>query len=273
MFGESQGETDMAQAKLASRKTALVTGANRGLGLETCRQLVGKGFRVILTSRDTGEGEGAAKRIGAEFRRLDVADGAAIEKLAAGLAKSRETIDVLVNNAAVALDGFNAEVARKTIDANLYGPLRVTDALLPRVPDGGTIVMVSSGVGELSGLPGALRARFAAPDLTREALAALVESFVADVASNRYREAGWPGSAYRVSKVALNALTRILAAELAPRRIKVNAVCPGWVKTRMGGRSASRSVEEGAASILWAATLSGDGPTGGFYRDGRKIAW
>ena len=101
----------------------------------------------------------------------------------------------------------------------------------------------------------------------------LVEDFVEAVAQGRYREAGWPGSAYRVSKVALNALTRILAAELAPRRIKVNAVCPGWVRTRMGGRSASREVDEGARSIVWAATLGPDGPTGGFFRDGRRIAW
>jgi NAD(P)-dependent dehydrogenase (short-subunit alcohol dehydrogenase family) len=101
----------------------------------------------------------------------------------------------------------------------------------------------------------------------------LVESFVDAVARGRYREAGWPGSAYRVSKVALNALTRILSRELAPRKIKVNAVCPGWVRTRMGGASATRDVTSGAKSILWAATLPADGPTGGFFRDGRKIAW
>ncbi len=263
----------MAGRQGDATKTALVTGGNRGLGLEVSRQLVREGFDVILTARDAAQGKAAAEPIGAEFRALDVTDAASIAALASALAGDGSTIDVLVNNAAVALDGFNAEVAEKTIAANFYGPLRVTDALLPLIPDGGTIVMVSSGVGELSGFPAALRGRFAAPGLTRKALTDLVDSFVHDVARGRYREAGWPGSAYRVSKVALNALTRILADELAPRRIKVNAVCPGWVRTRMGGSSATRGVTDGAKSILWAATLPADGPTGGFYRDGRKIPW
>jgi carbonyl reductase 1 len=254
-------------------RTALVTGANRGLGLETCRQLIRVGSAVILTARDAAAGEASATAIGAAFRPLDVTDAGSIAALASGLAADGVKVDILVNNAAVALDGFNAEVARKTIDANVYGPLNVTDALLPLIPDGGTIVMVSSGVGELSGMPKGLRAEFASPNLTRAGLLTLVESFVAAVENGRYREAGWPGSAYRVSKVALNAFTRILAGELVPRAIKVNAVCPGWVRTRMGGSSATRDVTAGAKSIVWAATLPADGPTGGFFRDGRKIAW
>lgn len=262
-----------ATSQTGAGRTALVTGGNRGLGLETGRQLVRDGYRVILTARDAAGGAAAAEAAGAGFRPLDVTDAASIAALAAGLAADGIGVDVLVNNAAVALDGFNAEVARRTIDTNVYGPLHVTDALLPLIPDGGTIVMVSSGVGELSGMPPALRAQFASPSLTRAALLDLVEAFVDAVTSGRYREAGWPGSAYRVSKVALNALTRILARELGSRRIKVNAVCPGWVRTRMGGSSAPRGVSEGAKSILWAATLPEDGPTGGFYRDGRKIAW
>lgn len=259
-------------AKNASQ-TALVTGGNRGLGLEVSRQLIRAACRVILTARDRAGGEAAAEAIGAGYRPLDVTDADSMAALADGLREDGITVDVLVNNAAVALDGFDAEVARRTIDANVYGPLHVTGALLPLIPDGGTIVMVSSGVGELSGMPPRLRAEFASPGLTRAALLDLVEAFVDSVARGRYREAGWPGSAYRVSKVALNALTRILAAELGPRRIKVNAVCPGWVRTRMGGASAPRDITEGAKSILWAATLPADGPTGGFYRDGRKIQW
>ena len=164
-------------------------------------------------------------------------------------------------------------MARATIDANVYGPLHVTEALLPAIPDGGTVVMVSSGVGELSGLSGPIRRELTSQNLTIEKLTALMESFVEAVRDGTYRDAGWPNSAYRVSKAGLNALTRLLAAELAPRRIKVDAVCPGWVRTRMGGQSATRGIVEGAQSILWAATLPEDGPTGGFFRDGRKIAW
>jgi carbonyl reductase 1 len=118
----------------------------------------------------------------------------------------------------------------------------------------------------------ALRERLFSPELTRDDLVQLVRTFVADVESGRHTAAGWPSSAYRVSKVGLNALTRVLARELAPRRIRVNAVCPGWVRTDMAGAGATRSVEAGAASIVWAAARE-DGPTGGFFRDGRPIPW
>ncbi len=257
----------------ASGKTALVTGGNRGLGLETCRQLHHLGYAVILTGRNHADAAAAAKAIGVEFEPLDVTDRGSIATLAGSLKAQARRVDVLVNNAAVALDGFDAAVARATIDANVYGPLHVTKALLPAIPDGGTVVMVSSGVGELSGLSGPIRRELTSQNLTIEKLTALMESFVEAVRDGTYRDAGWPNSAYRVSKAGLNALTRLLAAELAPRRIKVDAVCPGWVRTRMGGQSATRGIVEGAQSILWAATLPEDGPTGGFFRDGRKIAW
>ena len=256
-----------------TKRTALVTGGNRGLGLETCRQLHHLGHAVILTARDAADGAAAATAIGADFHPLDVSDPASIAALATWLGEGRRSVDILVNNAAVALDGFNGEVARRTIDANVLGPLRVTEAVLPFMPDGGTIVMVSSGVGELSGLAGPIRRELTGQGLTTAGLLALTENFVTDVSEGRHREAGWPGSAYRLSKAGLNALTRVLAVELAPRRIKVNAVCPGWVRTRMGGQSATRGIVEGAKSILWAATLPADGPTGGFFRDGREIRW
>lgn len=131
--------------------------------------------------------------------------------------------------------------------------------------------MVSSGLGELSYLGRDLRPHFADKTLTRSTLEGFLASYLRDVERGTRRKAGWP-SAYSVSKVALNALTRIYAGELAPRAISVNAVCPGWVRTDMGGRSAPRSVAVGARSILLTAKLPPDA-TGGFYRDGKQIAW
>jgi len=275
----------MSAASNAPR-TALVTGANRGLGRETARQLAARGFHVIVTARDpaaaraaaaalapqAAPGPGSPGSIGALRLPFDVADAEGVAAVADQLRDEGTKIDVLVNNAGIAMDGFNADVARRTIEVNFFGPLRVTEALLPSMPDGGTIVMVSSGMGELSGVEAGLRARFTGPALTRAGIGALAREFVADVAAGRHRERGWPSSAYRVSKIALNALVRVWAPELAARRIIINAVCPGWVRTDMGGSGASRSVEKGAASIVWAATLEGE-PTGGFFRDGRRIDW
>jgi carbonyl reductase 1 len=262
-------------------RTALVTGANRGLGPETARQLAELGYRVVVSSREAAAARAAADKLAKAKPRgavtvlplaLDVAAPDQIAAAADYLRAAGAPIDILVNNAGIAMDGFNAEVARRTIEVNVLGPLRVTEALLPLIPAGGTIVMVSSGMGELSGLDARLQARFTDPKLTRDGVIALVGEFVADVAAGRHRERGWPSSAYRVSKVALNALVRVWAPELAARQIIANAVCPGWVRTDMGGRGASRSVEKGAASIVWAATRVGE-PTGGFFRDGRRIDW
>ena len=257
-------------------RTALVTGGNRGLGLETCRQLARRGFRVLLTSRGQA-GEAVARRLAqegllVEHRPLDVVDPQTIVALADQLRRESLPIDVLVNNAGIALEGFNAEVAKRTLEVNFFGALRVTDALVRRVPDGGNVVMVSSGVGELSGLTPVLREKFMDAGLTRDELVELMRAFIRDVDRGRHSAAGWPSSAYRVSKIGMNALVRLLAPELAKRRIRVNAVCPGWVRTDMGGTHAERGVEEGAASIVWAAALE-DGPTGGFFRDGKPIPW
>jgi NAD(P)-dependent dehydrogenase (short-subunit alcohol dehydrogenase family) len=260
-------------------RRALITGANRGLGLETARQLAGQGYQVVVTARDAGEARRTASALGASGASvaalpvpLDVADQASIAAAADHLRGAAASIDVLVNNAGASLDGFDAGVARRTLDTNFFGPLRLTEALLPLIPAGGTIVMVSSGMGELAGLDERLRARFTDPALTRDRLVDLMNAFVADVAAGAHRERGWPSNAYRVSKIGLNALVRVWAPELAGRRIIVNAVCPGWVRTDMGGPAASRSVEKGAASIVWGATRQGE-PTGGFFRDGRRIDW
>jgi NAD(P)-dependent dehydrogenase (short-subunit alcohol dehydrogenase family) len=221
-------------------RTAVVTGGNRGIGLEVGRQLAGDGFRVILGSRDLDKGVRAAEGLAnAEARRLDVEDPASVAELAAGL----ESLDVLVNNAAAFYDtwqtGVDADldVVRDAFETNVLGAWRVTQACLPllRRSPSARIVNVSSGAGQLSDMGG-----------------------------------GSP--AYRVSKTALNALTRILAVELRSDGILVNSVCPGWVATDMGGPG-GRPVEEGAASVVWAVRLPDDGPTGGFFRDGRRLDW
>ncbi len=236
------------------RKIAVVTGANRGLGLETCRQLAALGLTVILTSRDPAKGQAAvdalqAKGLVLRFQPLDVTDGTSVAQLGEFVANDYGRVDVLVNNAGVFLDPiggsdpsassvFRADIdtLRSSMETNLYGPLRLCQTLIPLMNGSGRVVNVSSGMGQLSEMNG-----------------------------------GCPG--YRFSKTALNALTRILADELQNTRIKVNSVCPGWVRTDMGGPNATRSVEEGAATIVWLATLPDDGPSGGFFRDKQPIPW
>lgn len=253
-------------------KRALITGANRGLGLETARQLARKEFEVWLGSRDLAEGELAARglieqALSARAVQLDVTD-------VATLAAAQETvgaIDSLVCNAGVALKDFNLRVVEDTLAVNYFGVVHAIDAFYPKaIKKGGAIVVVSSGLGELSILSPALQEKFRAPSLTRKGLDLLLAQFVRDVSAGRHEKEGWPSSAYGVSKVAVNALVRILARD--EREIAINAVCPGWVRTRMGGSSAPRSVEEGADTIAWAATLSPP-TTGKVFRDRTEVGW
>lgn len=236
------------------RSVAVVTGANRGLGLETARQLARAGYTVVVTARDEDKAKAAADGLRAEggevvHRRLDVTRQADIEALVTFIRATYGGFDALVNNAGVAIDDRDAapgttpsvldvslDTIREAFETNTLGPLQLSRTLAPLLRDGGRIVNVSSGMGQLSEMNG-----------------------------------GWP--AYRLSKTALNAVTRILANELAARHIRVNSVCPGWVRTDMGGPNAERSVEEGAATIVWLAQLTANGPTGGFFRDRRAIPW
>ena len=277
-----------APPEAASPPVAVVTGANRGLGREVCRQLAAQGWRVWLTARGAGPARAAAAELSTALHRagsaggsvhaatLDVSDEASVAALAAALKAQGRPLAALINNAGVALDGFNADVVRRTLAVNFHGAARVTEALAPLLAPRGCIVMVSSGMGELAGFGTALRQRFLAPGLTRAELQALLDEFAAAVERGQERAQGWPRSAYSVSKAALNALTRMLARELGPHGPngpRVNAVCPGWVRTEMGGRGATRGVATGARGIVWAATLPPEGPSGGFFRDGKPIGW
>lgn len=260
----------------AERPTALVTGANRGLGLETCKQLHAEGFRVVLTSRKEADGITAARKLDPEshdvrFHALDVTEPESISDLAQDFPHIASRLDLLVNNAGIGSWKPDRPTAARTIAVNYHGPRDVTDAMISFIPSGGRVVNVSSGLGELSYLGGEQRSKFADPSLSRKALDALVSSYLSAVEAGKAKADGWP-SAYSVSKVALNAHTRILARELSPKGIRINAVCPGWVRTDMGGRGATRSVPVGGRSIVLAAMLPEDA-TGGFYRDGKPIPW
>ena len=238
-------------APSSSRKTALVTGANRGLGLETARQLGKLGYDVIVAARQQKAADEAAASLRASgFTAtgvaLDVADAASIAACAKTVAQKHPTLDVLVNNAGIAgTSGFATPISEvrdadvvDVFTTNTLGPLRVTQALLPLLKKSTAprIVNVSSGMGQLSEMAGG-------------------------------------AASYRISKTALNAVTKLFAVELQDSTAKVNAVCPGWVRTDMGGPEAHRSVEEGASGIVWAATLPVDGPTGGYFRDGKRLDW
>ncbi len=231
-------------------RVAVVTGGNRGIGLEIVRQLARQGVRVVLTARDVAKGEAARARLAAEgldvaLHALDVRDGGQARAAAVWVEARFGRLDVLVNNAGVLPDPKGAraatvdpEVLREALETNVVGALAVTQACLP--------LMRRNGYGRIVNL----------------------SSELAQLASM-----GTGTPAYRVSKAGLNALTRTLAAELAGTNIKVNTMSPGWVRSDMGGPSAPRSLEQGADTAVWLATLPDDGPSGGFFKDRSPIAW
>ena len=232
------------------QRIAVVTGANRGIGLEISRQLAKQGVHVVLTARSAAKAAGACQKLKDEglavaYHPCDVTDVTAVQILRDYIKKNHGAADILVNNAGVMLDpkGSNAsemspDVLHNTMATNVYGPAMLCRALVPLMRDKGygRIVNVSSGLGQLS-------------------------------------ESGRGTPAYRISNTALNSFTRALAAELSDTAILVNSMCPGWVKSDMGGPNAPRTLEQGAETAVWLATLQSDGPRGGFFRDKQPIAW
>jgi NAD(P)-dependent dehydrogenase (short-subunit alcohol dehydrogenase family) len=226
---------------------ALVTGASRGIGKEVARQLAERGYTVIVTARDAAKAEAFAGEIGGDARplELDVSDPASVDRAVAAVKADPGRLDVLVNNAGVGLDwGVSAtepdfDTVQEILDTNLFGAYRVAVGLLPLLRESGhpRIVNVASGMGGVAEM------------------------------------GGWsPG--YRLSKAGLNAVTRMLSTELADAGFLVNSACPGFVDTDMGGpMGATKPVADGAAGIVWLATLPDDGPTGGFFRDGKPVAF
>jgi NAD(P)-dependent dehydrogenase (short-subunit alcohol dehydrogenase family) len=231
-----------------SGRVAIVTGANRGIGFETCRQLGRLGARVVLGSRVAARGDEAESVLRGEgldvsSHQLDVTDQSSVDALASWLVSAYGRLDVLVNNAAIMPNekrfrDVTLDEAQAVWQVNVLGAWRTSLALLPLMQRNrwGRIVNVSSQGGSLARMTSS-------------------------------------AAAYRVSKTGLNALTRVMAGDLRSSGVLVNAVCPGWVASDMGGAGAPRSLPEGAASVIWAVALPDDGPTGGFYRDGKPLPW
>jgi NAD(P)-dependent dehydrogenase (short-subunit alcohol dehydrogenase family) len=234
---------------MTEQRIALVTGGNRGIGMEVCRQLAALEIRVIMGSRDQGKGSAAGKQLPAggariEVRQLDVASVQSIRDCMNWIRRDVGRLDILVNNAGIMLEEDEddpleeLEIIRETMQTNVYGPFLLSRLAVPIMKSWryGRIVNLSSSMGSLA-------------------------------------EMGVGYLAYRLSKAGINVLTRVVAAETEGMGILVNSVDPGWVQTAMGGRGATRTAEKGANTVVWLATLPDSGPTGTFFRDRKPIAW
>ena len=226
------------------KKIVLITGANRGIGLEIAKQMKALDYEVILTSRNADEGQRVARDLGVRFHQLDVLSATSISALHAFVEKEFGRLDALINNAGILIDrndqilNISEEKLRATLDTNTYAPLALIRAFLPMMlaQNYGRIVNVSSVLGQITSFS----------DYT---------------------------PAYRLSKLALNGITLMLADAVKGKNILINAVHPGWVKTDMGGAGAPLTLAEGARGLVWAATLPDDGAHGGFFQDGKRMDW
>ncbi|WP_298609154.1 SDR family NAD(P)-dependent oxidoreductase [uncultured Thiothrix sp.] len=228
------------------QKTAVITGANRGLGFGAAQALAAQGYQVFMLGRNPEQIAQAASQVPQAIGlAVDVAKTEQVKAAAKQISQQIDHLDVLINNAGVILERdhpnlttADPEIMLATFNINTVGALRMTQAFMPLLEKSSAprIVNVSSGMGGLTEMG-----------------------------------AGYP--AYRLSKTALNALTTFTVAEVHNPKFKVNSVCPGWVRTAMGGSQADRSIEEAIPGILWAAQLPEDGPTGGFFRDGQRLDW
>jgi NAD(P)-dependent dehydrogenase (short-subunit alcohol dehydrogenase family) len=227
-------------------QTALITGASRGIGREAARALASEGWRVLAGVRKPNTAPPGTK-----VEIVDMADPESIEALVKRLLARDERLDALVNNA-----GVYREPVRRVWDVNVLGPLRLTRALQTLLNHNARVVMVTSGLGRTSAQPPRLVKRLSNPKLSLSDVEHLAEEA--------------PGG-YGESKATLNALARVFAKQLAPQGILVNAMSPGWVRSDMGGSGAPRSVQQGAASVLWGVRLPPGGPTGGVFQDGKSI--
>jgi NAD(P)-dependent dehydrogenase (short-subunit alcohol dehydrogenase family) len=234
---------------MAYNKIALVTGANRGIGFEICKQLVEEEIFVILTARDEDKGKKAVQSLDKSgkkviFYQLDVIDFESISGVADFVESKYDRLDILINNAGILIDenvramNVSMTIVQQTLDTNFIGPFKLIQSFLPLMKKNnfGRIVNISSVMGSLNNMAG-----------------------------------GYAG--YRISKTALNATTKILASELSGTNILINSMCPGWVRTVMGGSNAARSVEEGADTALWLSKLPDGGPSGKFFQDRKEIPW
>ena len=232
--------------KSAEQKTVLVTGANRGIGFEVCKELGELGFHIFLSARNAERGNEAVQKlrdlkITTSFIQMDVSDEVSIKNAAAKFRKLSLPLNVLINNAAILEDTDDitkmpTDELRNAINTNSIGAFIVIREFLPFMIAGSRIINVSSGAGALSDM-------------------------------------GSYAPAYSISKTTLNAITRQFAAALRGKKIAVNSVCPGWVKTDMGGFGAPRSLKKGAETIIWLATEAPSDKTGLFWRDKKVIDW